>query len=193
MRHMRIEGLTGEAFGGNGLLLMIDPFAVLILRTNQHCRRRAYGRDAIAGYRAVATQHEYVVAQYLEVIAGEVARVATFIVPVGHLPICLHRQVASETSSHPGRVTGKTAHLIFLMGQLLVISGNITPGGIVYANGLGVSRFLAVIPFARGDGVNGLLDAPPAARLNHGVLNDIADLQDNVITVLVLLLAVARH
>ena len=90
-------------------------------------------------------------------------------------------------------MAGETAHLIFVMGQLLVISGNIAPGSIVNANGLGVSRFLAVIPLARGDGVNGLLDAPPAARLNHRVLNDVSTLQINVITVLVLLLAVARH
>src|SRR5260221_509702 len=44
---MRIEGLTRKAFCRNGLLLRIDPFAILILGTDQNRTRRTHRRDAI--------------------------------------------------------------------------------------------------------------------------------------------------
>ena len=73
VRHVRVECLTGKALGGSSLLLRINPFAVLILRAHQHGGRRTHGSDAIAGNGPVATEHENIIAQNLEVVFREVA------------------------------------------------------------------------------------------------------------------------
>src|SRR5215469_4600610 len=39
VRYKGAEGLTGKPFGGNGLLLVVEPFAVRILRADQHGTR----------------------------------------------------------------------------------------------------------------------------------------------------------
>ncbi len=36
VRHEGAEGLSAEAFGGNRLLLVVEPVAVVVLRTHQH-------------------------------------------------------------------------------------------------------------------------------------------------------------
>jgi hypothetical protein len=100
--NVRVEGLAGKAFGGRSLLLRIDPLAVLVLGTDQYRRRRAHRSHSISGDCSVAAQHEDVVAQDLEIILSEVARVATFVVPVRHLAVCFHRKVATKTTRHPG-------------------------------------------------------------------------------------------
>src|SRR3712207_7106639 len=57
-RSVRGEGLARVAFGRDGLLLRVNPFAVLVLRAYQDGRARGGGSYAAARHRAVAGEHE---------------------------------------------------------------------------------------------------------------------------------------
>jgi hypothetical protein len=168
------ERLTAEAFGGDRLLLRIDPFAVLILRTDEDGGARGGGRDAMSRHGAVFGEHENVVAQDLEVISRVVARLVALVVAVGHLAVRLHREVAAEATRHPRRVAGEAGHLAVGVREFLVVSRNVAPRLIVGSDGLGVARQFVVVGRLGIDAVNGLLDAPPLAGFDDGVLHDLA-------------------
>src|SRR5262249_60061194 len=53
VRHESAERVSAVAFGRNRLLLRIEPFAVLVLRTYQHGAGRTRRRDAMASDRPV--------------------------------------------------------------------------------------------------------------------------------------------
>src|SRR6185295_17908645 len=101
MRDMRVESLTGESFSRYCLLLRVDPFAGLVLRAHQDRGRRPHRSNAITGYGAVAPQHENIIAQHLVVVLRKVARLAAFVVTIGHLAVGLHREVTTETAGDP--------------------------------------------------------------------------------------------
>src|ERR1051325_8098582 len=111
--------------------------------------------------------------------------------PVRHFSIGLHRQVTAKTTRPPGRMARDASHICVAVGQLVLITRHIAPGGVVFANRFCEARFLAVV--ARGwiDSVRGLNDTPPAYGHDHRVLHNIACLQLDVFSVLVLLLPIA--
>ena len=74
MRHEGAEGLAAKSFGGDGLLLVVEPAAIGILRTNQHSTRGANGSDAIARNCSVDTQGINIISQDLEIVGSPVAR-----------------------------------------------------------------------------------------------------------------------
>ncbi len=98
---MCVEGLTRKALGRNRLLLRINPLSILILRTDQNGAGRTHGRDAIARYGAVASEHKHVIAQDLVVIGGEVATIPALVVTIGHFAIGLHREMTPKATGHP--------------------------------------------------------------------------------------------
>ena len=68
VRNERAERLAGKAFGGDGLLRVVEPLAIRVLRTDQNRARRARRGDAMAGDGAVDAEHVAVVAQDLEIV-----------------------------------------------------------------------------------------------------------------------------
>ena len=87
VRHEGAERLAAEAFGGNGLLRVVEPLAIRILRADQNGAGRARRRDAMAGDGAVHGEHVAVVAQHLEIVGGPVARREAFVVQHGPLRV----------------------------------------------------------------------------------------------------------
>src|SRR6185369_3390626 len=150
-------------------------------------------RDAIAGNGTIASQHEDIVAQHLEVVLSEVARIASLVMPVWHLAISLHRQVTTKTARHPRRVARNTSHIRIAVRQSLIVCRHIAPTRVVFANRLRVTRLLAVVASAGRNRVDSLNHPPPAAWDDHRVLNDVTGFQLDVFAALILLLAIARN
>ena len=73
VREMRIERLAAVAFGADGLLLRVNPFAIRVLRADDHRARRTDHRHPVLLHRAVDAEHEDVVAHDLRIVGGEVA------------------------------------------------------------------------------------------------------------------------
>src|SRR5258706_8065792 len=96
VRHVGIKCLAGKALGRDGLLLVIDPFAVLISRADEYRRARRDRRDPMPGDRAVLAKHKYVVTDDLVIIRGKVSGIAALIVTVWHFAVGLHAQMAAE-------------------------------------------------------------------------------------------------
>src|SRR2546425_4396022 len=88
-------------------------------------------------------------------------------------------------------MTRETSHITIAMSQLIVVTWKIAPRLIVLADRLCVTRLLAVVARARRDRVGGLHDAPPAARHNQRILDNVAIFQLNVFAVLIFLCAIA--
>ena len=93
--------LAGKSRRGDGLLLVIEPVAVRILRTYEDRATGTRGSDAMSGDGAVDAQHINVVAQDLEIVAGVVARHEAFVVEHGAFRVGGHLQVAAETGGRP--------------------------------------------------------------------------------------------
>ena len=87
VRIVRAEAEAAEAFRRDGLLHVIEPVAIGVLRADHHRARRARRRDAMLGHRAIHAQHVDVVAQHLEVVGGVVARGQPFVVQHRHLAV----------------------------------------------------------------------------------------------------------
>ena len=88
-------------------------------------------------------------------------------------------------------MTREAGHITVAMGQLIVVTWKIAPRLIVLPHRLCIARFLAVVARARRNRVGGLHDAPPAARHDQRILDDLAILQLNVFAVLIFLCAIA--
>src|SRR5438128_3309683 len=89
-------------------------------------------------------------------------------------------------------MTREASHITVAVSQLIVVTRKIAPRLIVLPNCLCVTRLLAVIASARRDRVGGLNDAPPAARHDQRILDNVAIFQLNVFAVLIFLCAIAR-
>ena len=111
VRHEGAEGLSAETFGGDRLLLVVEPVAIGVLRTDQHGAGGTDRRDAIAGHRAVDSQRVDVVAQDLEIVGSPVARGEAFVVQHGHALVRRHREMAAVAGRRPGGVAGVAGHL----------------------------------------------------------------------------------
>src|SRR5437660_8491592 len=88
-------------------------------------------------------------------------------------------------------MTRETSHITIAMGQLAVVTWKIAPRLIVLPHRLCITRFLAVVARAWRNRVGGLHDAPPAARHDQRILDDVATFQLNVFAVLIFLCAIA--
>ena len=133
--------------------------------------------------RAVFAQHEDVVAQHLEVVGRVVARGLALEVAVRHLGVGAHREVAAEAARHPRRVAGVARHRLVRVRELALVRRHVAPdllSVLVNADGLGVGRapvVVGLVPLRLRHGVGRLLDTPPAPRLDHRVLYDVARVQ----------------
>ena len=170
VRHKRAEGRAAESFGGNSLLHVINPVAILILRTDHDGARGTHRGHAMAGHRAIDSEHETVVAQYLKIVAGPVARGQAFVVQHGLALVGHHRKMAAETIRGPGGVAGITGHAAVGVRQLRRVGGHVAPRFAVGLNRFGPRRFLIVMLVARSDGVEGLHHFPFFFRVNHRTL-----------------------
>ncbi len=118
VREMRVEGLAAVAFGGDGLRLRVDPFAVLVLRTDHD---RAGGTDhghAVLLHRAVDPEHEDVVAHHLRIVGGEVAIHHAFVFVQRHALVRLHRQMATEAARRPRGVADLAIHRAVVVREM---------------------------------------------------------------------------
>src|SRR5436853_7661513 len=88
-------------------------------------------------------------------------------------------------------MTRETSHITIAMSQLLVVTRKTAPRLIVLPHRLCIARFLAVVARARRNRVGGLHDAPPAARHDQRILDEVAICQLNVFAVIIFLCAVA--
>ena len=105
-----LNAVPAESFGGNGLLHVVNPVAILILRTDQDRAGRAHRRDAMAGDRAVDAQHEAIVAQDLKIVRGPIAREQAFVVQHGLALIGRHGEMAAKTIGRPRGMAGVAGH-----------------------------------------------------------------------------------
>ena len=121
VRNKCAEGLAAQSFSRNGLLRVVKPFAIGVLRADENRAGRARRRDAVICYRAVHTKHENVVAQNLKVVACVVPREETLVVQ--HRGACVrrHLQVAAEAGRRPGSVAGVAGHFGVAVGKLRVV------------------------------------------------------------------------
>src|SRR2546428_7134556 len=101
---MGIEGLTAVAFSRDGLLLGIDPFAVSVLRANDHGAGGTNYCQAVVFNSSIQAEHEHVVANNLGIIGGEIARGNPLKFIERDALIRPHGQVAAETTGGPGGV-----------------------------------------------------------------------------------------
>src|SRR5215813_10144119 len=91
VRKVRAERLTAIALFRNRLLLRINPFAILILRTDKYCTRRPHRRVAAASNAPVTTKKKHVVAQSLKIVGSPVAQLRfTLVVQHRSLLVRLH-------------------------------------------------------------------------------------------------------
>ena len=101
VRDVGAEGLAAEARRGDGLLLLIEPVAVRVLRADDNCAGTSDRRDLVAGDGAVDAEHVDVVAQHHEVVVGVVARGLAFVVQHGGLLVGGHGEMAAEAGGGP--------------------------------------------------------------------------------------------
>ena len=101
VRNERAECLAGKTRRGNGLLLIIEPLTIRILRTDQHRARRTGRSNAVPGNSAIDAEHVNVVAQNLKVVAGVIPGGETFVMQ--HTAFCVggHLQMAPEACRRP--------------------------------------------------------------------------------------------
>ena len=112
------ESLSTEAFGRNGLLLVVEPVAIAILRTHQYCARGTDRRDTISCHRAVDAERIDIVAENLEVVRRPVACRQAFVVQHGGALVGGHRKMAAITGRRPRGMTGVTGHAAVLVREL---------------------------------------------------------------------------
>src|SRR5260221_4828352 len=82
------------------------------------------------------------------------------------------------------------------MRELLIVCRNVAPGRVIGAHGLGITRLYTVILRVwriRIDGIDCLFDTPPATRHYDRILDNVTGLQSDLVSVLVLPLAVSLN
>ena len=104
------ERSAAQALGGNRLLRVVNPVAILILRADENRARGANRGDTMAGYGAVDAEHEAVVTKHLEIISRPVARVQAFVVQHRFALVRHHREMAAKTIRRPRSVAGVASH-----------------------------------------------------------------------------------
>src|SRR5208282_3906301 len=119
------EGLAGKAFGGNGLLRVVEPLAVRVLRADQHGAGRARGRYAMSSDRAVHAKEISIIAQHLEVVTRVIPGAEAIVVQHGPAHIGGHLEVAAEASGRPGSVAGVAGHGGVAVGELRIVSRSV--------------------------------------------------------------------
>ena len=170
MRNERGEGLAGEARGRNGLLRVIEPITIGVLRTDEHGAGRARRGDAMAGDGAVDAEHVNVVAKNLEIVAGVIFREQAFVVEHGLAGVGGHLQMAAEASGRPGGVAGIAGHAAVGVGERSVVARHLRRHDAIFVHELRSKRLLAEVRVAGGDGIDGLNDFPLLVFLGHGAL-----------------------
>src|SRR5262245_18115292 len=177
------EGMPAVAIRGDCLLLRVEPFAVLVLRTDQDSASRSSRCNPPARYCAVLGQHKDVIAESLEIVLRVIAQfIGTLVVKHRFLPVGDHRQVTPEATGRPRCMTGVTGHIAVGVRQGGFVSLVITPALAVPLDGFRVGRGLAVTGFTRGDGVDRLDYVPKLARFDQRVLNDLSILKFDILT-----------
>ncbi len=167
---------AAHAVGRNGLLLHVDRFAIVVVRTDVNGARRTRRPDAIAGHVAVAGEHVHIVAQRLEVVRQRKFRVTSpSLCKLRHFLVGLLRQVAAEAARVPRRVAGDATHVLVLharsAGRPAVSPHSSLPSS-CHAHGFGHLRTHVVVPIAGRDRVGGLDDFPLDVFFDHRMLND---------------------
>ena len=175
VRIVRAEAEAAEPLRRDGLLHVINPVAIGVLRAHHHRARRARGRDAMLGHRAVHAQHVDVVAQHFKVVRGVVARGLPFVVQHGQFAVGRHRKMAAETAGGPRGVARIAGHAFIGMRQLRFIARHRAPGRSVLQHRFRQPRFFVVVRIARRDGVHHLHHFPRrAVFIHHRALIELA-------------------
>src|ERR1700716_3155305 len=110
VREMRVERLAAITFGRKCLLLGVNPLAVRVLRTDHDRTRGADHGHAVFLYRAVDPEHEDIVAHHLRIVGGKISIGYTFEFILRDALVRFHRQVTTETTRRPRRVTDLAIH-----------------------------------------------------------------------------------
>src|SRR5258707_15803537 len=118
MRHMGVKGLPRKALGRNGLLLVIEPFAVLISRADKHGRARPNRRHPVAGDGSVLAEHKDVVADHLIIVRSKVSGIAALVVAIWHFAVCFHAQMTPKTARDPRCMTRVAGHAAVAVSEL---------------------------------------------------------------------------
>ena len=172
VRNEGAEGLAGKSRRGDGLLLVVQPFTVRILRTDQHGAGRARRRDAVAGDRAVHAEHVDVVAKNLKIVAGVIARGEAFVVQHVALGVAGHLQMAAKAGGSPGSVAGIAGHGTVGVGEHAFVVRENGEDFAGLAQQFRAIRLGAEMHIARGDGVARLHDFPFLILIAHGALHE---------------------
>src|SRR5262249_33451604 len=151
--NIRAESLPAESLRGNGLLAVVKPVAVLVLRADYHRAGGADRRNFVAGDGAVNAQHVHVITQDLEVVFRPVARRGAFVLQ--HRPALVggHGEMAAETTGGPRAVAAEAGHAVVGMGEAGKILRNGAPSHAILQKGLRQPRFFTVVRISRSDGV----------------------------------------
>src|SRR6266851_275292 len=170
VRDERTECLPAEAFGGNGLLLVVTPTAVRVLRANQYRTGGPHGCDAITGDGAVDAEHVDVVAQNLEVVGGPILGGQPLVMQHRHLLVCGHLEMTAKAGRDPCGVTAKASHTAIVVCERTYIVA--APGGAVLLDGFREAGLLVVVRVSGGNGILDLNDFPLLAWIHHGALEE---------------------
>src|ERR1041384_1757319 len=128
---MRAEGLAAVAFFGHGLLLRIDPFAVLVLRAHQHCARRSHGSKTSARHGSITAKQKDIVAQSLKIVGSPVPQLLlAFTVKHRALLVGFHLQMAAVATGRPWSVTRVASHAAVGMRVFHLVLRHASPGAI---------------------------------------------------------------
>ena len=114
----------------------------------------------MAGDGAVDTEHINVVAEDLKVVAGVVARGASFVVQHGAFGIGCHLQVATKAGRRPRGVACVAGHRVVGVRELRSLGGNRGEWPAGLAHQLCAIGFWAEVHVAGRDRIAGLNDVP---------------------------------
>ena len=165
------ERLAGEAGGGDGLLRVVEPLAIGVLRADEDGAGRARGRDAVIGDRAVDAQHIYVVAEDLKIVAGVVAGDGAFVVEHGAADVGGHLEMATETGGSPRGVAGVAGHRVVGVREVGVVLWHLGLHDAVFGHEFCAVGLHAEVHVAGSDGVSGLHDFPLFVFISHAALD----------------------
>src|SRR5579871_6021244 len=155
VRIVGTETETGKSFGGDGLLHVVEPIAIGILRADDYSAGGAGGRDAVSGDGAIDTQHVNVVAEDFEIVGRIIAGVESFVVEHFGFAIGGHGEMAAETAGGPGGMAGVAGHARVGVGEFGIVIGG-APGPVVFEDRFRVGGGFVVVDAAFSDGVDGL-------------------------------------
>ncbi len=164
VRHVGAERDAAHPVAADRLLLRVDRFTVGVVAGDVNRTAASRGTNPIAGHVSVAGEHEDVVTQCLEVVAGSVSRHVAVVVQFGRLDVGSLRQVAPEAARVPRTVASDAGHVFVAMGTLQqVLFRCPTPlqmAIVAHPNGFCRMRTRIVIFAARPHGLGRLFDLP---------------------------------